>query len=392
MSEDSPSVAKVLPRIAGIEAAAWDACANPDPARHDPFVSHAFLHALEAAGTTGRAAGWIPQHLVVEDGNGAVTACMALYIKTHSQGEFVFDHNWAEAFERAGGRYYPKLQCSVPFTPVPGRRLLVRPGPHSDAIETVLGEAAIEVARRLGCSSLHVTFMTEGECERLGTNGFLRRHGLQYHWKNAGYGCFDDFLATLSSRKRKTLRRERENALEGGIEIEHVTGAAITEAHWDTFFGFYMDTGNRKWGQPYLNRVFFSLLGEAMAGRCLLVFAKREGRAMAGALNIIGGDCLYGRYWGALEHVPFLHFEVCYYQAIDFAIAHGLARVEAGAQGEHKLVRGYEPVTTYSAHWIAEPSLAKAVARFLDAERGEVAAATPLIARHGPFRKGERKP
>jgi predicted N-acyltransferase len=380
--------ATIEPAMAGIDAAAWDDCANPDAARTDPFVSHAFLQALEDSGSVGPGTGWLPRHLVLGDGAGGIAAVMPLYAKSHSQGEYVFDHSWADAYQRAGGRYYPKLICAVPFTPVPGRRLLVRPGSTAAETEALLAAAAEEVTVKLGCSSLHVTFLTEGEWGRLGDIGFLQRTGVQYHWQNEGYGCFDDFLATLASRKRKQLRRERAEALAGGIEIEHLTGTAITEEHWDTFFSFYMDTGSRKWGRPYLNRAFFSLLGAAMADRCLLVLAKRHGQAIAGALNMIGGDCLYGRYWGASEHVPFLHFEVCYYQAIDYAIAHGLARVEAGAQGEHKLIRGYRPVPTYSAHWIADPRLAAAVAPYLVAERAEIAETIEVLDEHGPYRRG----
>ncbi len=380
--------ATIVPAIAEVDAAAWDACANPDPARYDPFVSHAFLSALEASGSVGERPGWLPRHLVLGDGAGRVAGVMPLYVKSHSQGEYVFDHSWADAYARAGGHYYPKLQCAVPFTPVPGRRLLARAGADADEIEAVLAAAAQEVTIKLGCSSLHVTFLTEGEWDRLGAAGFLKRTGVQYHWSNEGYASFDDFLSTLASRKRKQVRRERADALRGGIEIEHVTGAAITEAHWDRFFGFYMDTGSRKWGRPYLNRRFFSLMGAAMAERCLLVFANRHGQPIGGALNMIGGDCLYGRYWGSTEHVPFLHFEVCYYQAIDYAIAHGLQRVEAGAQGEHKLIRGYRPVPTYSAHWIADPRLARAVAQYLETERAEVAETIEVLDAHGPYRKG----
>lgn len=380
-------VVKVVPRIDTIAPEAWDACANPDAATHNPFLAHAFLDALEKAGTVGDGTGWHPQHLVLEAPDGAVLGVMPLYAKTHSQGEYVFDHTWADALHRAGGQYYPKLQGAVPFTPVPGRRFLARPGPAEAETEKLLAHAAIAVADRIGASSVHVTFLTEGEWSRLGGAGFLQRTGQQFHWQNAGYGSFDDFLATLSSRKRKAIRKERAEA-QAAVEILSVTGREITEAHWDAFFAFYMDTGSRKWGRPYLNRRFFSLLGEAMAERCLLVLARRAGKLVAGALNLIGGDCLYGRYWGAVEHHPFLHFELCYYQAIDYAIANRLARAEAGAQGEHKLARGYLPQTTYSLHWLADPRLEAAVARYLAEERSEVAEVNELLAEHGPFRKG----
>jgi predicted N-acyltransferase len=373
--------------MADIASDAWDACANPEPAAFNPFIAHCFLKALEDAGTVGGRSGWTPRHLVLKDGRGEIAACAPCYLKSHSQGEYVFDHSWADAYARAGGRYYPKLQIAVPFTPVPGRRLLVRPGPASAENENLLATAAIELARQSSLSGLHVTFLTEGEWERLGERGFLKRTDQQFHWHNAGYTSFDDFLASLASRKRKAVRKEREQALCGGLEAEWVQGSQITEAHWDAFFAFYMDTGSRKWGRPYLNRKFFSLLGEAMSERCLLVMVKRGARAIAGSLHLIGGDCLYGRYWGAIEHHPFLHFEVCYYQAIEFAIRHKLARVEAGAQGEHKLARGYLPTTTYSAHFIADPSLRRAIAEYLVRERAYVEAAGAELAEFAPFRK-----
>ena len=389
--EEPGVVAKVAWRIAEIAAADWDACANPDPAAHNPFLSHAFLNALEASGCVGdRRTGWLPHHITLTDAAGGVAACMPCYVKLHSAGEYVFDYAWAEAYERAGGTYYPKLQAAVPFTPVPGRRLLVRPGPDEDRRQRLLAAAAVEAARRLGVSSLHLTFLTEHEWQALGAQGFLRRTDQQFHWRNEGYAAFDDFLARLSSRKRKTVRKERAEALSHGLTIERISGSAITEAHWDAFFAFYQDTGGRKWGRPYLNRRFFSLLGDAMAERCLLIMAKHDDRYVAGALNLIGGDCLYGRYWGAIEHHPCLHFEVCYYRAIEYAIEKGLARVEAGAQGEHKLARGYLPVTTYSAHWIADPGFRKAVARYLDSEREHVAETVEALSELGPYRKGAR--
>jgi predicted N-acyltransferase len=376
-----------VPRIDAIAAAAWDACANPDAATYNPFLSHAFLDALEKAGTVGHGTGWIPQHLVLEAPAGDVLGVMPLYAKLHSQGEYVFDHAWAEALHRAGGQYYPKLQGAVPFTPVPGRRFLARPGPMQAETEKLLAHAAVAVADRIGASSVHVTFLTEDEWTRIGGEGFLQRTGQQFHWRNEGYAAFDDFLATLASRKRKQIRKERAEA-QAAVEIFSVSGSEITEAHWDAFFAFYMDTGSRKWGRPYLNRRFFSLLGARLAERCLLVFARRSGELVAGALHLVGGDCLYGRYWGATEHHPFLHFELCYYQAIDYAIAHGLKRAEAGAQGEHKLARGYLPEATYSLHWLANPRLEAAVARYLAEERGEVAEINALLREHGPFKRG----
>lgn len=382
------AVIKVVPAIAEVDAAAWDACAAWDAATLNPFLLHGFLKALETSGSVGGRSGWLPQHLVLEDGAGEVLGVAPAYAKTHSQGEYIFDHGWADAFERAGGRYYPKLQLAVPFTPVPGGRLLVRSGPEAEHHEALLASGAAELVKRQGWSSAHITFMSEGEWQRLARLGYLQRTGKQYHWSNAGYGCYEDFLDTLASRKRKALRKERAQALSPGIEIEHITGAAITEAHWDAFFAFYMDTGSRKWGRPYLNRRFFSLLGETMADRCLLVMAKRAGRTIAGALNLVGGDCVYGRYWGCIEHHPSLHFEVCYHQAIDYAIAHKLARVEAGAQGEHKLARGYVPVPVYSAHFIADPGFRRAVDRFLVEERAHMAQIREALAEATPFRRG----
>jgi len=387
MKPNETAVVRVASSISEVDAAAWDACANPDPSRHNPFVSHAFLKALEDAGTVGARPGWLPQHLLLDGPDGRLAGAMPCYLKSHSRGEYIFDWAWADAYERAGGNYYPKLQCAVPFTPVPGPRLLVRPAPNRDEVERTLAIAAVTLAQKLGVSSLHITFLTEGEWQRLAELGFLQRTDQQFHWHNAGYGSFDDFLASLASRKRKTIRKERAQAIAPGIEIEHLTGSDIREEHWDAFFAFYMDTGSRKWGTPYLNRRFFSLLGESMADRCLLIMAKRNSRYIAGALNLIGGDCLYGRYWGAIEHHPFLHFEICYYQAIEYAIAHKLLRVEAGAQGEHKLARGYMPVPTYSLHWIADRNFRRAVARYLEEERREMAEHREILAAYGPYRK-----
>ncbi len=386
MSDNTASIVRVA-AIGAIEAVAWDACANAEPKTFNPFIAHAFLKALEVSGCVGRRTGWVPQHLVVDGPEGGVVACMPAYVKTHSQGEYVFDHGWADAYNRAGGQYYPKLQVAVPFTPVPGPRLLVKSGAKAEHNARLLAAGAVELARRLELSSVHVTFATEAEWTELGRLGYLQRTDQQFHWINAGYKTFDDFLASLASRKRKAIRKERSQAARAGLVIEQLEGRQIKEAHWDAFFAFYLETGNRKWGRPYLNRRFFSELGQAMAERCLLVMVNRNGRPIAGALNLIGGDCLYGRYWGAIEHHACLHFEVCYYQAIDFAIARGLGRVEAGAQGEHKLARGYLPQPTYSAHWIADTGLRRAIARYLDEERRAVAEQRELLAEYSPYRR-----
>jgi len=378
---------EIVPRIADVTAADWDACANPDPATFNPFLAHAFLAALEEAGTVGGRTGWTPRHLVLRSDCGSVAACAPAYLKSHSQGEYVFDHSWADAYTQAGGRYYPKLQIAVPFTPVPGRRLLARPGANAAEREAALAAAAATLVERDGLSGANITFLTEGEWTRLGHLGYLQRTDQQFHWPNDGYATFEDFLGSLASRKRKTVRKEREQALSSGLTVEWVTGRDITEAYWDAFFAFYMDTGSRKWGRPYLNRKFFSLLGAAMPERCLLVMVKRGNRPIAGALNMIGGDCLYGRYWGAVEQHPCLHFEVCYYQAIEFAIQNRLARVEAGAQGEHKLARGYLPTKTYSAHFIAHRGLRRAIADYLQRERAYVDAAGAQLTELGPYRK-----
>lgn len=384
------TVANIVAHIADIPAAAWDACANPDAASFNPFITHAFLKALEDSNCVGAShSGWIPQHIAIAGADDEIVACAPCYVKLDSSGEYVFDHSWANAYEQAGGHYYPKLQIAVPFTPVPGRRLLVRPGSDANHYESLLAAAAVQLCQRIEASSLHITFLTEREWRALGAQGYLQRTDQQFHWSNAGYATFEDFLASLASRKRKAVRRERSEASSDGIVIEQLTGADILERHWDAFFDFYVDTGSRKWGHPYLNRRFFSLLGEAMAGRCLLVMARRGTRYVAGALNLIGGDCLYGRYWGAVEHHPCLHFELCYYQAIDYAIANRLPRIEAGAQGEHKLARGYMPTPTYSAHFIADPGFRRAVANYLEGERAAVAGNIAELAAFGPYRRGE---
>ena len=374
--EERGTVASVVSRIADIDAAAWDACANPDVATFNPFIAHAFLNALERSGCVGPPrTGWLPQHITIAGEDGNIAACAPCYVKLDSTGEYVFDHSWAAAYEQAGGDYYPKLQIAVPFTPVPGRRLLARPGPDATRYECMLAAAAVELTRRVEASSLHVTFLSQQEWKLLGTQGFLQRIDQQFHWRNEGYETFEDFLGTLASRKRKALRKERREALSDGLVIEHLTGSDITEGHWDAFYEFYMDTGSRKWGRPYLNRRFFSLLSAAMPDRCLLVMARSGERYIAGALNLIGGDCLYGRYWGAVEDHPCLHFELCYYQAIDYAIAHGLAR-------------GYLPVPTYSAHFIADPGFRRAVAHYLEGERRAVAENVAALAEYAPYRKG----
>ncbi len=388
MSDPPTAVVRVEGEIDDIPAADWDRCANPDPLTHDPFVSHAFLSALETSGSATPNTGWLPQHLVLQGDDGSVAAVMPCYLKNHSQGEYVFDYGWADAYERAGGRYYPKLQTSVPFTPATGRRLLVGDAENAENLRSMLLNAGIQLTERIGASSLHFTFLKQDEWDQLGDIGLLRRTDQQFHWKNNGYTTFDDFLGELASRKRKVVRKERRDALAGGdIQIDWLTGSDLTEDHWDAFFGFYMDTGSRKWGRPYLTRSFFSIVSETMADRILLMMCKRDGRYIAGALNFIGGDTLYGRYWGCVEDQRFLHFETCYYQAIDYAIRHGLARVEAGAQGDHKLARGYVPATTYSAHYIADPGLRDAVARFLVQERHYVAEESRALAQHAPFRK-----
>lgn len=385
MEANTPS-ATVTDTIADIDAAIWDRLANPAAAHANPFLAHAFLKALEDARCVGEGTGWHPRHIVLEEA-GVITGVMPAYLKTHSQGEYVFDHSWAEAYARAGGRYYPKLQCAVPFTPVPGPRLLVQPSEGADAREAALAGAGLALMRQSKASSMHVTFLKEAQWRRLGAAGFLQRIGQQFHFANPGYTTFEEFLDALASRKRKAVRKERAQAVDG-LTIRHVTGRDIKESDWDAFYAFYMDTGSRKWGRPYLNRAFFSLIGESMADRCLLIFAEDNGRAIAGAFNMIGGDCLYGRYWGAVEQRPFLHFELCYYQAIDYAIAHKLARVEAGAQGDHKLARGYVPVATYSAHWIADPGLRRAVAHFLEHEREAISEINEEMNLSAPFKKG----
>jgi len=409
--------------ITEVDPAEWNACANPEPAPAstpaagtspsqgeesvkdadectlapaqpidqetaiNPFIMHQFLSALEESKSVGSRTGWQVQHLLVQSADNKLLATAPCYIKSHSRGEYVFDRGWAEAYERAGGSYYPKLQVAVPFTPATGRRLLVQPGPHCQAARDALAAGLMELCRLTDASGVHVTFGTKAEYDYLGGLGFLQRTDQQFHWENRGYASFDDFLAALASRKRKTIRRERQDALANGITVHWLTGSDLTEDVWDAFFAFYMETGSRKWGRPYLTRAFYSLVGERMRERILLVMAKRSGRWIAGAINFIGSDTLFGRHWGAIEHHPFLHFELCYYQAIDYAIAHKLACVEAGAQGEHKIARGYMPKTTHSAHYIADPGLRRAIADYLMRERAYVAAAGVELASATPYRK-----
>lgn len=434
MSEKYGLRVRILPSIRDIPAEAWDACAyaaggikistkNAVPCEkgrlpdskpealeskserlesllegtavaaedaQNPFISHAFLAALEDSGTVSARSGWLPQHIAVEDESGALLAAMPCYLKSHSQGEYVFDHGWADAYERAGGDYYPKLQISVPFTPVTGPRLLLKDSPRMRDARQALVAGAIELCKLRKASSIHLTFLLEREWKFLTELGFLARNDRQFHWINEGYSKFDDFAAALASRKRKQLLRERRDAQEG-IDIARLTGCTLTESAWDAFFEFYIDTGSRKWGHPYLNRKFFSLIGKSMADKIVLIMAKRNGKFIAGALNFLGQNTIYGRYWGAVEHRRFLHFELCYYQAIDYAIERGLARVEAGAQGQHKLARGYVPVTTYSAHYIRDGSLRRAVEDYLRRERAYVRMESEALAALAPFRKDGQK-
>ncbi|RFB80600.1 GNAT family N-acetyltransferase [Methylovirgula sp. 4M-Z18] len=396
---------KIVTSLREISAADWDACANPlcqterctlpgtsVGERYNPFISYDFLYSLETSKSVGGRSGWTPAHIIVEDGTGALVGACPTYLKSHSYGEYVFDHGFAEAYERVGGSYYPKLLVAVPFTPVTGRRLLVRPHPESARIEAALISGLHALQAKTKASSIHVTFLEQREWQALTAHDFLPRTGQQFHFNNDGYVSFDDFLARLSSRKRKMIRKERKEALQAGITVHWLTAADIRKEHWDAFFAFYMDTGSRKWGSPYLTRAFFTDVGARMADRILLVMAKRDGRWIAGAINFIGDDALYGRNWGTIEDHPFLHFEVCYYQAIDFAISRKLQRVEAGAQGEHKLARGYMPVTTYSVHDFAHPGLKRAVADYLLHERTQVAQNIEIYAEHAPFKILQNEP
>ena len=375
-----PITARISDGVSAIPAAEWDACARAA----NPFVGHTFLSILEESGSVGPGTGWQPLPVIVDGADGRPAAVAPAYAKSHSQGEYVFDHAWADAWERAGGNYYPKLQVAAPFTPAPGPRLLLR---DPDMAPALIG-ALEAVTDNNNLSSAHATFVAPAQVAVFEAAGWLIRTGTQFHWHNDGYAGFDDFLAALSSRKRKAIRHERAKAVEG-LTIRHVTGAELTEAHWDAFWVFYQDTGSRKWGHPYLTRAFFSLLGERMGDRTLLILAERDGRPIAGALNLIGADTLYGRYWGCTEDVPFLHFELCYYQAIDAAIARGLATVEAGAQGEHKLARGYVPVPTFSAHYIPDPGFRRAIADFLAREALGVESDQQYLSALTPFKRDQ---
>lgn len=370
---------RVADSFAEIDAAAWDALAGDD----HPFLSHAFLSALEQSGSAISRTGWQPLPLLLEDETGALVGGVPLYGKSNSQGEYIFDHSWADAWQRAGGRYYPKLLSAVPFTPAPGPRLLAQD--RSVVPELIAGMEALAINNHL--SSAHANFIEDEDKAAFEAAGWLLREGVQFHFRNRGYGDFDDFLDTLASRKRRAIRKERA-AAQSAVTIRALTGADITEAHWDAFWVFYQDTGARKWGRPYLTRAFFSLMGDRMADRILLLLAERDGVPVAGALNFIGGDVLYGRYWGCTEDIPFLHFELCYYQAIDFAIARGLSRVEAGAQGEHKIARGYEPVATWSAHYITDDGFRAAIADFLVRERHAMEREIEFLGTVTPFRRG----
>jgi predicted N-acyltransferase len=398
--DSSEIILEAVSSVSQIAAEEWDACANPAALAagcpqgsqdgfkgpYNPFVTHAFFSALEVSGSATARTGWDPRHLLARQ-DGIIAGIVPCYLKSHSQGEYVFDRGWADAYERAGGSYYPKLQASVPFTPATGPRLLIRDDVDEGEIRGALASGLVALCEATKASSAHVTFAREAEWKFLAAKGFLQRTDQQFHWHNQGYRSFDDFLATLNSRHRKSIKRERREAVANGITIHALNGSEITEEAWDAFFAFYMETGSRKWGRPYLTRAFFSLAGETMARDVLLIMARRNNRWIAGAINFIGSDTLFGRNWGAIEHHPFLHFEVCYYQALDFAIARGLKTVEAGAQGEHKIARGYLPQTTYSAHFIADPSLRHAISEYLKRERAYVADIGRELTEAGPFRK-----
>ena len=380
--------------IAAIPAEDWDACAAPECADggrpYHPFTTHAFLKAFEESRSATPRTGWAPHHVVARVA-GELIGVMPLYLKSHSQGEYVFDHSWAHALERAGGDYYPKFQCAVPFTPATGARLLARADAalDPDGVRAALLQGAIQMTAQNGISSLHITFCSDAEWVLADELDLLRRTDQQFHWQNRDYATFDDFLDELASRKRKNLRKERAKALENGIEVHWLTGEDIKPEHWDAFWVFYQDTGSRKWGTPYLTRAFFDIAQRDLRDHLLLVMCRRGEEWVAGALNVIGRETLYGRYWGCIEDHPFLHFETCYYQAIDFAISRGLKRVEAGAQGGHKLARGYEPVLTRSVHWIADPGFRQAVARYLEGEREAVDHENIYLSQQTPFRKGD---
>lgn len=386
--DDTAYQARIVSGLDEVDPQDWNAVANPSGLPFDPFLSWEFLEAMEASGAATPETGWSPCHILIQGPEKRIQAAMPLYAKTHSQGEFVFDHSWADAYERAGGQYFPKLLGAVPFSPVTGRRLLSPVGPDQAQLNAALVSAAVQLAAQNDFSSLHLNFVQQDLSETLGEMGLLIRNDQQFHWQNDAYSDFSDFLGALSSAKRKNLRKERAKA-QAGLSFKHLTGADITEAHWDAFFEFYMDTGARKWGYPYLNRKTFSMLGERLSEHILLILAYDGERPIAGALNFIGSETLYGRYWGCNDPRPFLHFETCYYQAIDYAIAHGLKTVEAGAQGGHKLARGYGPVTTYSAHWIAHQGLREAIDHYLERERSAVEHEAEYLKKRTPFRKDQ---
>jgi predicted N-acyltransferase len=394
MLQESQTKTRVIHSLSKADPQQWNSCANPvqlhnnQKTRYDPFVSFEFLHALEESDSAVAETGWYPHHLLEVDSFGNYLGVVPMYLKHHSMGEYVFDYGWADAFHRAGGNYYPKLQIAVPFTPATGKRILLKPGAQAEKVAFRLLDRAISLLKKYQASSLHLTFIEKETWQKLGERGFLQRIDQQFHWQNRHYGSFNDFLTTLSSKKRRNIIKERKQALKNNVSIEHLTGSAITETHWDIFFECYQDTGSRKWGNPYLSRKFFSLIGQSMPDAILLILCKRNGRYIAGALNFIGGDTLFGRYWGCLEHQPFLHFELCYYQAIDFAIQTKLSFVEAGAQGEHKLARGYSPTYTYSAHWITNKSFREAVDHYLSSERLMVRDDRHSLMQHSPYRKG----
>ena len=387
-------IIKIEPSLININPKQWNEFSHPKTTdknlKINPFISYEFLYALEASGSTKIKNGWGGAHILLEDEAENLLAACPAYLKSHSMGEYVFDQGWADAYSRAGGEYYPKLQISVPFTPATAPKLLAGDEDKAVDLKRMLASSIPELCARLGASSAHATFLTEEDKDIFLEAGFLERNDKQYHWFNENYGSFDDFIEALASRKRKLIRRERRDALANGITIECLTGSDIKTEHMEAFYTFYMDTGSRKWGRPYLTRAFFSIIQETMPDQILLIMAKREGQYIAGAINFIGGDVLYGRNWGCIENHPFLHFEVCYYQAIDFAIQKGLKKVEAGAQGEHKLARGYRPVTTYSAHYIADPSFRQAVANYLQEERNYIAELQDTLSEQTPFRRGER--
>ena len=392
MAEGPGLQLRVVASLSDIDARDWDRCANPPERAYNPFLTHALLLAMEESGSATPETGWMGQHLALQDETGNVLGVMPLYLKDHSQGEYIFDYGWADAFYRAGGEYYPKLLSAIPFTPAGGPRVLVPAGPQQKEHETSLLAGALTLMEKLDASSLHMNFLPEAQWDWLGDKGFLQRTDQQFHWVNDSYRSFEEFLDALASRKRKNLRKERLKALENGISVDWLTGDQLTEAHWDDFYHFYLDTGQRKWGTPYLTRDFFTRLQAVMPDDVLLIMAKRDGRYIAGALNFIGGDTLFGRNWGCIEEHPFLHFELCYYQAIDFAIERGLKRVEAGAQGAHKLARGYAPNRTYSAHHIAHEGLREAVRNYLESERQYVDNDIDQLRQHTPFKATPDEP